>query len=83
MLSLGSVSRARGGGLGCDWVEPTLKPMRCGGACSRAGFETEGRQDEAGKIIPPGGRDWSGLARRGCHREGVVKRGGGGELAVA
>ena len=32
MLSLGSVSRARGGGLGCDWVEPTLKPMRCGGA---------------------------------------------------
>ena len=55
MLSLESVFRARGGGLGCDWVEPKPKPMRCGGACSRAGFETEGRQGEAGKIIPPGG----------------------------
>ena len=44
---------------------------------SRAGFEPEGWQDEAGKIIPPGGRAWSGLARRGCHREGVVKRGEG------
>ena len=61
--------------MGCDWVEPKPKPMRCGGACSRAGFEPEGWQDEAGKIIPPGGRAWSGLARRGCHREGVVKRG--------
>ena len=73
MLSLGSVSRVRGGGLGCCWLEPQLKPMWCGGACSRAGFEPEGWQDEAGKIIPPGGRAWSGLARRGCHREGVVK----------
>ena len=65
MLSFGSVSRARGGGLGCDWVEPKPKPMRCGGACSRAGFETEGRQGEAGKIIPPGGRAWSGAGATG------------------
>ena len=36
MLGLGSVFRARGGGLGCDWVEPKLKPMWCGGAVGQA-----------------------------------------------
>jgi len=62
--------------LGYGWVEPQLKPMRCGRVGPGLKLRPEGWQDEMGKIIPPGGRAWSGLARRGCHREGVVKRGG-------
>ena len=36
--------------------------------CSRAGFEPEGWQGEEGKIIPPGGRAWSGLVGPGQAR---------------
>ena len=59
--------------MGYGWVEPQLKPMRCGRVGPGLKLRPEGWQDEMGKIIPPGSRAWSGLARRGCHREGVVK----------
>ena len=68
MPGLGSVSRARGGGLGCDWVEPKLKPMRCGGAAGPASGLRFGKMRRAREALR--------VARRGCHREGVVKREG-------
>ena len=76
MLSLGSVSRARGGGLGCDWVEPKLKLMRCGGAAGPGSGLRVGKMRWENN---PSG--WPGLVGRGCHREGVVKRGERGRIS--